>query len=260
MSLTITPNHAILTDVDRTLLPAASDVILPEQQKLAYDLERQLNNAFGVVTTRALRSVDIVLPGVTASTELHSVFRMRGEEPQFYVETRPDIPALAADARDFLRREGVPFMESLDDLAISDGVHVQEKDVTLALIFGDKADKRTQKLVRHAARMLHGMSGLGDAYQAKDGVDASELFPTGKDKGLAVRDIMSRGPFTGRLPIFLGDSGTDIPGMQVAKEFRGLAVAVGDTLPHDESLYDLRLDSIEETWELFKRWHCQLTP
>jgi trehalose 6-phosphate phosphatase len=57
---------------------------------------------------------------------------------------------------------------------------------------------------------------------------AWELRPAGVDKATAVRDLMSRPPFTGRLPIFVGDDVTDEDGMREARALGGLGLRVPD--------------------------------
>jgi trehalose 6-phosphate phosphatase len=52
--------------------------------------------------------------------------------------------------------------------------------------------------------------------------------PTGVDKATAVRDLMSRPPFAGRLPIFVGDDVTDEDGMRESRALGGLGLRVPD--------------------------------
>jgi trehalose 6-phosphate phosphatase len=57
---------------------------------------------------------------------------------------------------------------------------------------------------------------------------AWELRPKGLDKGTAVRALMARPPFAGRLPIFVGDDVTDEDGMREARALGGLGLRVPD--------------------------------
>jgi len=57
---------------------------------------------------------------------------------------------------------------------------------------------------------------------------AWELRPAGLDKGTAVRALMARPPFTGRLPVFIGDDVTDEDGMREARAMGGLGLRVPD--------------------------------
>jgi len=57
---------------------------------------------------------------------------------------------------------------------------------------------------------------------------AWELRPAGLDKGTAVRALMARAPFAGRLPVFIGDDVTDEDGMREARAMGGLGLRVPD--------------------------------
>lgn len=58
---------------------------------------------------------------------------------------------------------------------------------------------------------------------------AWEVRPRGTDKGQALHAIMSRDPFTGRLPVFVGDDTTDLDAVQAAKAMGGVGLMVTDT-------------------------------
>ena len=55
---------------------------------------------------------------------------------------------------------------------------------------------------------------------------AWEVKPVGIDKGRATQAIMSRPPFLGRAPVFIGDDVTDEDGMQVARSMGGIGLRV----------------------------------
>ena len=60
------------------------------------------------------------------------------------------------------------------------------------------------------------------------GKGVAELVRPGADKGGAVRAFMAEQPFTGSMPIFIGDDTTDEDGMAAAIEFSGFGIAVGE--------------------------------
>jgi trehalose 6-phosphate phosphatase len=66
------------------------------------------------------------------------------------------------------------------------------------------------------------------AFQLMGAKMAWEVRPAGADKGVAVHDLMSRPPFAGRLPIFIGDDVTDEDGMREARALGGLGLRVPD--------------------------------
>lgn len=55
---------------------------------------------------------------------------------------------------------------------------------------------------------------------------AWEVRPRGVDKGVALRALMRRPPFAGRLPVFLGDDVTDEDGIRAARELGGAGFRV----------------------------------
>jgi trehalose 6-phosphate phosphatase len=55
---------------------------------------------------------------------------------------------------------------------------------------------------------------------------AVELRPVGADKGGAVRRLMARPPFAGRVPLFLGDDVTDEDGIAAAEALGGAGLRV----------------------------------
>jgi len=57
---------------------------------------------------------------------------------------------------------------------------------------------------------------------------AWEVRPVGMDKGTAVRALMARPPFAGRVPVFVGDDVTDEDGMREARAMGGLGLRVPD--------------------------------
>ena len=58
-----------------------------------------------------------------------------------------------------------------------------------------------------------------------------ELKQPGIDKGEAIRTLMAHGPFSGRVPIFIGDDVTDVPGFTAVKAFGGFGYSVGRAFP-----------------------------
>jgi trehalose 6-phosphate phosphatase len=57
---------------------------------------------------------------------------------------------------------------------------------------------------------------------------AWEIKPAAVDKGVAVAALMSRAPFAGRAPVFVGDDVTDEDGIRVALAMGGAGLRVPD--------------------------------
>lgn len=58
-----------------------------------------------------------------------------------------------------------------------------------------------------------------------------ELKRPGIDKGAAIADFMSRAPFAGRRPVFIGDDVTDTPGFATVRDRGGVAYSVTHAFP-----------------------------
>ena len=60
---------------------------------------------------------------------------------------------------------------------------------------------------------------------------AFEIKGRGFGKGSAIHRFLSRSPFVGRVPIFVGDDGTDEAGFAAVVERHGVAYSVGQARP-----------------------------
>jgi trehalose 6-phosphate phosphatase len=103
------------------------------------------------------------------------------------------------------------------------GVLLEDKGMTLALHYRLAPDRA--EALRATMRAL--LVALGDEFVLMEGKMVLELRPTGKDKGLAVRDFMGELPFRGRTPVFVGDDVTDEDGFAMVAALGGHAVKVG---------------------------------
>jgi trehalose 6-phosphate phosphatase len=71
------------------------------------------------------------------------------------------------------------------------------------------------------------MAKLGDGYRLIAGKMVFEIAPRGHDKGEAIRTFLSWAPFSGRVPLFVGDDVTDEDGFRVTNELGGTSIRVG---------------------------------
>ncbi len=256
----ITENHAILSDIDLSLLPPTSTDIELCQQELMLSLEKKLSGAVAMITGRGIESVDKVFPGVAASVEQHAAWRSARGEELSVLGAQMDVNEIVAEAIKELTGK-VRLVEDIAGLPyVENGVFVEQKQFSLALVFSYVVDEETKEITEKAARkILAAKENLKDTHSIKIGSDSVEIGPSGIDKGTAVRDFMSAATFKGRIPIYIGDGPTDEAAMEVVKEMGGFNVAVGDLIK-DESLVDIRVDTIEEAWDLLKSWDAKLAP
>jgi len=104
------------------------------------------------------------------------------------------------------------------------GMLLEDKGHALALHFrlAPQCAEAARAQVESAAREL------GADFKVQPGKMVYELKPAGRDKGIAVEEYMAEPPFSGRVPVFVGDDLTDEFGFGVVNRLGGHSVKVGD--------------------------------
>lgn len=103
------------------------------------------------------------------------------------------------------------------------GLLVEDKRSGLALHWRN-APGAGDAVAAFAEAQLSALPG----YRLQPGNQVIEFVPRGSDKGRAVEALMARPPFTGRMPVFVGDDLTDEAGFAAANRLGGWSVLVGD--------------------------------
>jgi len=81
-----------------------------------------------------------------------------------------------------------------------------------------------------------------------------EIKPQGIDKGEAVRAFMREAPFTGRIPVFVGDDLTDEKGFVAVNAMQGISVKIGQ----GSSQARYRLPDVEAVYAWLERLLLQI--
>jgi len=204
---------ALFLDIDGTLIdiaPGPDDVVVPVT--LASDLARvreHLGGAVAVISGRAIESIDRMLAPLRLAAAGQHGAQMR---------YAPDDPVLAAAAIDLStpRRRLAP-------VTAVQGVEIEDKGMSLAIHYR-KADTHPGKL---RDWIVESLGDLGSDLEIMRGRRVIEIKPRGISKATAVSAFMSRAPFLGRRPIFIGDDKTDEDGFRAATAAGGLAIQVG---------------------------------
>jgi trehalose 6-phosphate phosphatase len=220
---------ALLLDVDGTLIdigPAPHDVRIADDlpDSLAR-LSRATGGALALVSGRPIADLDALfaplkLPAVGGhGAEL----RVRGED------VARSAPPLSPDLRRRLAEAAAP----------GSGIIVEDKGYSLALHYR-QALQQEGRLRSHIAA---GRAAYpGEATEVLPGKAMLEVKRPNVSKGEGVRDLMSRPPFAGRMPVFIGDDVTDESVFAMLAELGGKGFSVGRHFAGLAGIFDSPLD------------------
>ena len=212
---------ALFLDVDGTLLdfaPRPGAVIVPPSliEALAR-AESALGGALALVSGRSIEDLDrLFAPLRLCASGVHGAqlrFAPSGSE-ELYEEAEGLPRRLWNALTEILFDFPGTFAENK---RYSFAVHYR----TVPILKGRLRERLNTLLTEHKDLdlvMLHGHSVF-------------EMKSCGFDKGKAIERFIARKPFSGRVPIFVGDDATDEPGFAVVARLGGRAFSVGDLRP-----------------------------
>jgi len=207
---------AILLDIDGTLLdlmPTPREVWVPPG--LAKTLNRLMvrtNGALALVSGRSLNDIDLIF-----APDLFPAVGGHGAE----MRIEPDSESVAAHAPPMdkeLKRRLAAIAK------LSPGILLEDKGYSLALHY---------RLAPHAEKAIYAAVSLIRAdlpnapIEVLPGKCVCEIKHSGFTKASGVRELMTREPFKGRRPLFIGDDVTDETVFAIMPDFDGLAFSVG---------------------------------
>jgi trehalose 6-phosphate phosphatase len=202
-------------DIDGTLVEIAQSpsriVVHDELPDLIARLYELSGGAVSLITGRSIADVDSVLP-----LEGISIAGQHGLEVR------------SADGGMLSRVNGdaslAPLTQELaKSVASHSGLRMEFKGGTVALHY-----REAPSLASYAHRLIRRLRDTYvPAYVLQKGKRVVELRPPGSDKGQAVRMLMSTKPFSGRVPVFIGDDVTDEVGFGAVNAMSGHSIKVG---------------------------------
>jgi len=204
---------ALLLDVDGTLIdiaPTPDSVIVPPNLITTLrGLRARLGGALALVSGRSVEVLDTLLPDTAHAMAGEHGAAIR-HAPGDAIE-RPDLPALPQAWLDQARTM----------VDATPGAVMERKARGFTMHF-----RRCPEAGPGFHAFLQALLAGQDQFRLLGGTMVWEVRPDGMDKGRAVRALMERAPFAGRLPIFIGDDVTDEDGMRAARAMGGVGLRV----------------------------------
>jgi trehalose 6-phosphate phosphatase len=206
---------AYFLDVDGTLIDIADtpdavhvDTALLE---LIARLQRASCGAVALVSGRALSFLDQRLGKLRLPLAGQHGLERRDAAGKLWTNTAP--PAAKSAIKEVL----APV------LARHPGLLLEDKGLTLALHY-----RRAPQLASYAHRLMARLAAAADAgLEVQRGRRVAEIKPSGIDKGTAIAAYLMEPPFSGRLPVFIGDDCNDEHGFAEVNKLDGISIKVG---------------------------------
>jgi trehalose 6-phosphate phosphatase len=207
---------ALLLDIDGTLLdlaPTPREVWVPPDLLTTLKLLRaKTSGALALVSGRSLNDIDLIF----APEEFSAV---GGHGSEMRLTTSNDAGTMTAPRLDSELKRRLAAIARL-----SPGILLEDKGYSLALHY--RLAPYAETAIREAIALIQ--SDLPDApIEVLPGKCVFEVKHSAVSKASGVRDLMTRAPFCGRRPLFIGDDVTDESVFEIMPEFDGTAFSVG---------------------------------
>jgi trehalose 6-phosphate phosphatase len=207
---------AILLDIDGTLLdlmPTPREVwVPPGLSKTLNGLLERTSGALALVSGRSLNDIDLIF----APDQFPSV---GGHGAEMRLGTDGEAVATCAPPLDKELKRRLATIAKL-----SPGILLEDKGYSLALHY--RLAPHAEKAIYEAVSLIR--ADLPNApIEVLPGKCVCEIKHSGFTKASGVRELMTREPFRGRKPLFIGDDVTDEAVFAIMPDFDGLAFSVG---------------------------------
>jgi trehalose 6-phosphate phosphatase len=207
---------AVLLDIDGTLLdlmPTPREVwVPPGLAETLNSLMVKTNGALALVSGRSLNDIDLIFaPDVFPAVGGH------GAEMRIDLDSE-SVAAHAPPMDKELKRRLAAIAK------LSPGILLEDKGYSLALHY--RLAPHAEKAIYEAVSLIR--ADLPNApIEVLPGKCVCEIKHSGFTKASGVRELMTREPFKGRRPFFIGDDVTDETVFAIMPDMDGLAFSVG---------------------------------
>jgi trehalose 6-phosphate phosphatase len=207
---------AILLDIDGTLLdlmPTPRQVWVPPGLAKTLDhLLTRTSGALALVSGRSLNDIDLIF----APARFPAV---GGHGAEMRLTADGEAAVIHAPPMDQELKRRLAAIARL-----SPGILLEDKGYSLALHY--RLAPHAEKAIYEAIALIR--ADLPDApIEVLPGKCVYEIKHAGFTKASGVRELMSREPFKGRRPLFIGDDVTDESVFAIMPDFDGLSFSVG---------------------------------
>lgn len=223
---------ALFLDMDGVLAPLAPtpSQVGPVARRTAVleALDQRLGGRMAILSGRTLEEIDRISGGAARSASgVHGLERRRRDGETERARVPESLRNVVTAFEEFARTRP--------------GILVEDKGASVGLHYRQAPESREEATA--LATRLAGETGL----MQQPGHMVLELKTPGADKGTALTAFMTEPPFTGSVPIMLGDDLTDEFAFEAATALGGFGVLVG---PARQTAARYRLDDVEAvlTW------------
>lgn len=203
---------ALFLDFDGTLSPLQDDpdavFLSPGMDDVLMQLSEALDGALAILSGRDLADLSKRVPDGLWRFGNHG---LRAAAPGEVLNEK--VPA----APDVLVSELHALVDAYE------GVRLEEKGPVLAVHYRAAPDKGAQ-LTQQLECVLAGYSD----YALQSGKMVLEAKPSGANKGVCLDRAMKQSPFSGRVPVMIGDDKTDEDAILVSNRLGGWSIKVGE--------------------------------
>ncbi|QKJ87525.1 trehalose-phosphatase [Paramixta manurensis] len=233
--------YAFFFDVDGTLAaicPRPEEVSIPQTVRdTLVALSTLSNGALALVSGRPIQELDALSAPLHApSAGVHGAER-RDAAGELHRITLPN--EMEATLNEMLT----------ESMARWPGAQLETKGMAFALHYRQAMEYEEQIL-----QLAESVVARFPELALQPGKCVVEIKPQGIDKGAAINAFMDEAPFTGRIPVFIGDDLTDEAGFLVVNALQGISVKVGE----GSSYARYRLKGVNDVYAWLEQMKLQL--
>jgi trehalose 6-phosphate phosphatase len=212
---------AYFFDIDGTLVEIAQSpegiVVHDEIPDLIGMLHRKTGGAVALITGRAIADVERLLPPLRGIV-IAGQHGLEVRSPSGAVATHP----VRAEALDRVREQLASAVMRYPELI------VEYKGLSIALHY-----RNAPRLASYSHRLMRDLRRVHvPDFVIQRGKRVVELKAAGKDKGIAIAELMAGSHFRGRIPVFAGDDATDELGFRTVNRMGGHSIKIGNGRTH----------------------------